>query len=700
MPSLGSLFAYLTGVVNWISTFFLPCSFCLLFLWYLSLGQGWFTRQFFRSVVTLVLRDLAGDPVLMLVSATALVFWSYMFITHLYYEDGNVFTASSTYGDLPFHLAMTYSFVSGKNQHLPLTHVIMAGKPLAYPIVPNFHSATLVGLGWGIARALWLPSTLLGVSLTCSVYFLGCRFLMERADGDAVRREKDEGRDEEMAALNAEGAAEHSSSNNSSTSNSTSNSNSTSSSHDLAPAPTFVAWGAYTSRRSLTAPVFACVGVLVWQFGAGMGFVPFLQKYFASDTSMSHLLYSVNPTSLGLSGQPVTWWSLLGDVLLPQRSSLFSYSLCVPAMMLWWICMDQPAERTAPMLTVIGVLLGLVPLSQAHAFAAMAAFFASAMLLHRPPQGWLRSTVATALRILVPCLVVAAPQLLYYRTMIGADKDLSIRLSSLWTAQPGGTPLGLADLWAAPTYFVEATGVAGIVSCAAVLTLEPKQRRFYAGSLGMLLFSSVIMFTPWALDNLKLVFLWLPVAGAASARLFQRAWGAPRVLGPVKAVLILACVLAMTASGLIRAYKEAVHHDMIFARDDVVFGEYLRANTPHDAVFLTGAAHTHPVPALAGRSVVLGYHGWIWTHGYGAEMNLRNNDVGQMFRPETPRETRKALLQKYSVDYVCIGNEERASWRAERTHFLALGFKEHPPTGPWQILEAPAEWQSTHVHDG
>ena len=45
-------------------------------------------------------------------------------------------------------------------------------------------------------------------------------------------------------------------------------------------------------------------------------------------------------------------------------------------------------------------------------------------------------------------------------------------------------------------------------------------------------------------------------------------------------------------------------------------GEWIRANTPPKAVFAHRDFHIMPSSALAGRPSLVGYTGWMWSHGY------------------------------------------------------------------------------------
>jgi len=60
---------------------------------------------------------------------------------------------------------------------------------------------------------------------------------------------------------------------------------------------------------------------------------------------------------------------------------------------------------------------------------------------------------------------------------------------------------------------------------------------------------------------------------------------------------------------------------------------------------------------LAGRKVLLGYRGWLWTHGINYQQVEK--DVQSMFAGET---NTIDLLKKYNIDYVFIGQPELISY--------------------------------------
>ncbi|MGH7904583.1 MAG: hypothetical protein ACREPA_10755 [Candidatus Dormibacteraceae bacterium] len=94
---------------------------------------------------------------------------------------------------------------------------------------------------------------------------------------------------------------------------------------------------------------------------------------------------------------------------------------------------------------------------------------------------------------------------------------------------------------------------------------------------------------------------------------------------------------------------------------------WARANTDPRAVFLAAPEHNHPVPALAGRRVVLGYPGWVWSYGLG-DLGVRSAAVADMLSgaPDAAR-----LLAAYHVAYVVIGPAAMRVYHADPAYWSA-----------------------------
>lgn len=58
------------------------------------------------------------------------------------------------------------------------------------------------------------------------------------------------------------------------------------------------------------------------------------------------------------------------------------------------------------------------------------------------------------------------------------------------------------------------------------------------------------------------------------------------------------------------------------------------------------------------------YRGWLWTHGY--KYHAIEKDVFQMFKQPL---SSQYLFEKYSIDYIVIGPNEKNQWKANEDEF-------------------------------
>jgi hypothetical protein len=137
--------------------------------------------------------------------------------------------------------------------------------------------------------------------------------------------------------------------------------------------------------------------------------------------------------------------------------------------------------------------------------------------------------------------------------------------------------------------------------------------------------------------------------------------------GRVSAYAAAAMMVLLGLSGaldLARASDFSVSSAQFTDADGLRVAEWVRQHTSPTARFVVADEHNSPIPTLAGRRVLIGYPGWLWTYGLpdytqkGADNKLILS--GDASTPE--------LVRKYGIDYVMIGPQEisrgasRAYW--------------------------------------
>ncbi|PIT85545.1 hypothetical protein COU36_02680, partial [Candidatus Micrarchaeota archaeon CG10_big_fil_rev_8_21_14_0_10_59_7] len=227
-------------------------------------------------------------------------------------------------------------------------------------------------------------------------------------------------------------------------------------------------------------------------------------------------------------------------------------------------------------------------------------------------------------------LVLSVPQILWIRQ----QTDPSF-FGYQWGWMHQNSDKGVLDV---AVFWVKNLGVPLFLAAIGWFLAEKKARRFAVPFLLLFVLCNFVRFQPQDWDTIKVLvhpfFIGCALAGITIANMWKR----NATFKVLAAVLIAASVL----SGVLTMVWWLGDHPVLYPSRDLTVAEWVKQNTPADSLFLTGDAHNHLVPTLAGRRVVLGYRGWLWTHGL--DYSQQERDVNGMYRTADC-----ALFKKYGV---------------------------------------------------
>jgi hypothetical protein len=167
-----------------------------------------------------------------------------------------------------------------------------------------------------------------------------------------------------------------------------------------------------------------------------------------------------------------------------------------------------------------------------------------------------------------------------------------------------------------------------------------------------------IVLQPWDWDNTKFFIFWALFGSILVGSLIvgiARSWPG----GTMVAAALVVLLGLSGAADLVRASDANESSYLFIDTNGLQLAEWVRQNTPADAIFAAADEHNSPVPTLSGRRVMSGYAGWLWTYGLG-DYAQKGADEAAILRglANTPE-----LVAKYHVSYVLIGPQELASSR-------------------------------------
>jgi hypothetical protein len=401
------------------------------------------------------------------------------------------------------------------------------------------------------------------------------------------------------------------------------------------PAVLYVAAQRFAGGRAA-----AAIAVFVFLLSGGLGFV-----YLIGDLQHSGLGVLVHlPREYTLNRNlNYQWLNPVLAYLVPQRSTLFGFSLALIVLVLVWLAVrEQMGWRV---FLFAGLVAGAMPVFHVHAYGtviALSAFWAA--------FNWRREWLA----FFVPALLIGVPLVVWMlppanNSICGNEPSIAGYCIELGWLSDGtnwfwfwiiNTSLFIPLLLAA--HFLQRWFPTGF-------------GKWFAPMWLWFLVPNVIVLQPWDWDNTKFFIFWAllgsVMVGGLLAGMFKR--------GPVAVAIASVLLVVLGLSGaldLARASDATVSSYQFTDTKGIQVADWVRQNTSPTAVFAVADDHNNPIPTLAGRTVMIGYPGWLWTYGLGDYVQKGADEMLILQgAPSTP-----ALIRKYGVGYVLIGPQELA----------------------------------------
>jgi len=372
-------------------------------------------------------------------------------------------------------------------------------------------------------------------------------------------------------------------------------------------------------------------------------------------------------------------------VIMPQRTAIIGLAVSfVVYLLLYHALFSEHEEGTRAAreryqeVFAAGALIGLLPYIHAHSFMAtgfVGLCLAGFMLLAR--KDW-----RTPCFLFLPLLLFALPQVLQIRSDVSegffaffpgwADTNRDMIMSFDWSSAAASLSSAVKSALLVETFWALNAGGLFILFTFGFLKAKEETRIFSVPFLLLFVLANLIKFQPWYFDNYKLLLHWLALTCAMAPLTFlwvRELTG--RRTKTVVAVVLAAVLFGSTIFGLVTHASMLEQRYVVWSGEEIVMADWLRENTPPDALFLTSTAHNHPIPSLTGRARVMGYEGWLWSHGIPwTSVTQRKADMKAMY------EGNYSLLQEYGVEYICIGPYERGFAKENRFELNESSFED------------------------
>jgi hypothetical protein len=397
------------------------------------------------------------------------------------------------------------------------------------------------------------------------------------------------------------------------------------------------------AQRFAGGRVAAAIAVFVFLLSGGLGFV-----YLIGDLqhgglgTLAHLPreYTLNRD---LNYQ---WLNPVLAYLVPQRSTLFGFSLALIVLLLVWLAVrERLGWRT---FLFAGVVAGAMPVFHVHAYGTVVALSVFCAVFNRRRE-WLG--------FFVPAVAIGVPLILWMLPPSNNSACGDQASIAGYCIEPGWLHDGANWFW----FWIKNMSLFIPLLVAAHFLQRWFPTRFgmwFAPMWLWFLVPNVIVLQPWDWDNTKFFIFWAllgsVVVGGLLAGLYKRGPAGVAIASVLLVVLGLAGAL-----DLARASDSTVSSYQFTDTKGIQVADWVRQNTSPDAVFAVADEHNNPIPTLGGRRVMVGYPGWLWTYGLG-DFAQKGADE-KLILQGAP--SAADLVDKYGVGYVLIGPQELADPR-------------------------------------
>lgn len=332
--------------------------------------------------------------------------------------------------------------------------------------------------------------------------------------------------------------------------------------------------------------------------------------------------------------------NMVADAFLPQRAILFG----IGAGLIILILLHDSRERQQTwQLWFVAVLVGLLPMSHAHTFligmALLATLAAEAAWRSRAVPKQFLGPIGLA-------LLIALPQLIWQQAANGRGTGGRFRLG--WMVQEGESVL---------SFYWSNFGLFGIAFLAVPFVMRRhRQLIWFLPMLAIFAVAQIYSFQPFEYDNLKLIS-WAFVIGG-----FFVAYLASQLVRRNKAWLaaVIPAGLLIITPGTLAITREFQLHDQFASPADIELADWVATNTPTDAVFASTDRSNLTVSTLAGRRLVLGYRGWLYSY------NIPYTEREAAVRAALAGRFDDPALKKFGTDYLVVGASEDPSWQIDQ----------------------------------
>lgn len=458
-----------------------------------------------------------------------------------------------------------------------------------------------------------------------------------------------------------------------------------------------------------------CLALIFYFLNGGFGFVYFINWSKESQYNLIDIFTGFYTTPTNLINENIRWVNVIVDMLLPQRATLFGFSILFSAIYLLIRASDFEEKKYFIISAILG---GALPLIHTHSFLCFGLIAASTMLIYlieknnagtvRIPGNYiviafiivmvfiqysLKKNMIIDNNLMLIAILVIISIVLYgiYQIIMYIQKNGVKELVSLWLpfilltillagpqligftfgqVERGGFVRGCfnwgnqGDFY--PWFYIKNMGIVIILGVLSFCETKNKTIRFAFSVFPIWFIAEMIAFAPNNYDNNKLLYVAYVFVSIIAADYVWDIWVLiKRKKGSVCIASIFLFLVSISA--ILSIGREVYSKLQLYGKDQVEMAKWIESNTNSKDVILTSDRHNNIISSMNGRSIVCGSDAFLYFHGIDA--SERHDDVKKMY--ESPQNCTN-LFDKYKVSYICYSPYEWGQYEISQEDFDRL----------------------------
>ena len=386
----------------------------------------------------------------------------------------------------------------------------------------------------------------------------------------------------------------------------------------------------------------AVTAFLLFFLNGGFGMI-----YFTGEYTLHDLFTGFYETPTNLIDKNMRWVNVIADMMLPQRATLFGWSILFAVLYLLFLAVWRGEHA---FFLPAGILGGLLPMIHTHSFFALGLVAACWLVASLVRDGWNRRWLTDWLLFGFSAVILASPQVFFWTLRSVGGNESFLRFN--WDWVNGGEENWL---W----FWVRNVGIVFLITPIAFFTEKKEDRAIFSGAILIFVICELIVFQPNVYDNNKLLYVGYLFACMLSAKAVCR-WLDGVNRSSLRAVLMSLLLLLGCNAGLFTLGREVYSGTIsqryqLFSSQELAAADFIRENTDREAMFLTANNHDNTVAVLTGRNIVCGSASYVYFHGLDY-MGQQRAETAML----TDAEVLEACREVYGLDYVYISSYERS----------------------------------------